>query len=287
MTQSRRSTVSAAASAPRKRFYKRVSVVAVTETPDGTAPSHQVQPPASNGDSGADIDQLYEVCLDHRRLRTPAGSVFRVPGHSLALAVAHEWDSADQTVVTSQMHVTGLCATVLDNPSRLTPPHIADKMAEHLHGDTILFPVEEPQALAEQQRVAWTPVVDWFRKYFKVDLEVSSGDCLTATIPPETCAALQRHLVSTLNMWSLTGLLFVAEALRSPLLALFALECRVLPAEVVALSRLEAEHQATVWGRVEWSHDVDQLDTEARTAAGLLVARLCSNTVRHDIVQKR
>ena len=54
----------------------------------------------------------------------------------------------------------------------------------------------------------------------------------------------QKYL-STYSTWSLTGLLFAIEAVRSTVLPLAALERKLTPREVVRLSRLEADYQVS------------------------------------------
>lgn len=44
---------------------------------------------------------------------------------------------------------------------------------------------------------------------------------------------------------------------------------------------MQAEH----WGRVEWGHDMDQYDLEARFSAALLFAHL--NSVTHKTVKSK
>lgn len=40
--------------------------------------------------------------------------------------------------------------------------------------------------------------------------------------------------------------------------------------QAVRLGRLEEEFQIKHWGRVEWAHDVSELDSRARLAAAVL-----------------
>jgi len=226
----------------------------------------------------AGTDSQYEVTLDQRKLKTPGGRLLQVPSRALALAVAHEWEACAETVPLSQMHLTGLCFTVLDNPHRRSEADLADKIAGYLDTDTVLFPVELPIELAEQQRRDWGTVLAWLRARLSVELEPAAPGTLAAHVPEETVAALRRYL-ATHNLWSLTGLLFAVEAVRSTVLPLAGLERKLTPEQVVRLSRLEADHQAQAWGRVEWAHDVDAYDTESRVAAGLLMAQLASATL--------
>ena len=43
--------------------------------------------------------------------------------------------------------------------------------------------------------------------------------------------------------------------------------------------------QASRWGRVEWAHDMDQKDLEARFAAGLLFAQL-NSAAQHRVAKR-
>ena len=47
----------------------------------------------------------YEVTLDQRKLKTPKGNIFFVESEPLALAVAAEWDSQKEHIVSSTMHL--------------------------------------------------------------------------------------------------------------------------------------------------------------------------------------
>ncbi|KAF0312327.1 ATP synthase mitochondrial F1 complex assembly factor 2 [Amphibalanus amphitrite] len=233
----------------------------------------------------AGSDGKWEVNLDHRKLKTPDGRLLQVPNKELALGVAFEWDSVTEHIQTSQMHLTGLCFTVLDNPHKRTDKDLAEKITGYLDTDTVLFPVEHPTELAEAQRREWGAVLEWVRHRFGVDLQPAESGSLVCSVPQQTLDVLQEYLL-THNTWTLTGLLFAVESVRSTVLPLAALERKLVPREVARLSRLEAEYQADVWGRVEWAHDVDSLDTEARVAAGMLVAHLCSSATAHNVKHK-
>lgn len=77
----------------RKRFYKKVSTV------------------QSNKD--------FEIILDNRKLKTPAGSVFRVSSEPLALAVANEWDAQEEKILVLSMHLVSYVKSFLIIPTNL------------------------------------------------------------------------------------------------------------------------------------------------------------------------
>lgn len=47
----------------------------------------------------------YEINLDTRKLKTPVGNIFQIPGESLAMAVAAEWNSQKDTIKRHSMHI--------------------------------------------------------------------------------------------------------------------------------------------------------------------------------------
>lgn len=47
----------------------------------------------------------FEINLDSRKLRTPQAKLFTVPSEPLALAVATEWDSQQDTIKFYTMHL--------------------------------------------------------------------------------------------------------------------------------------------------------------------------------------
>ena len=99
----------------RKRFYKEASIV-------------------HNGSSGE-----YEICLDHRKLKTPLGHEFKIDHEGLAHAVAEEWRMQKELIMTSQMHLTGLCNVCIDNPTAVGKLDLAESTLNFLETDTVLF----------------------------------------------------------------------------------------------------------------------------------------------------
>lgn len=60
------------------------------------------------------------------------------------------------------------------------------------------------------------------------------------------------------------------DVLKSLILTLACVDRQITVEQAVKLARLEEEHQIEHWGRVEWAHDVSQLDSQARLAASIL-----------------
>ncbi|XP_028912234.1 ATP synthase mitochondrial F1 complex assembly factor 2 isoform X1 [Ornithorhynchus anatinus] len=243
----------------RKKFYQNVSI--------------------TRGEGG------FEINLDHRKLRTPQAKLFTVPSEALAIAVATEWDSQQDTIKFYTMHLTTLCNTSLDNPSQRSKDQLIRAAVKFLDTDTVCYRVEEPETLVELQKNEWDPIVEWAEKRYNVQIG-SSTSILGPSIPAKTRDVFISHLASY-NMWALQGIEFVITQLKSMVLSLGLIDRHLTVEEAVLLSRLEEEYQIQKWGNVEWAHDYELHELRARTAAGTLFVHLCSESsiTKHKLLQ--
>ncbi|KAK7066264.1 ATP synthase mitochondrial F1 complex assembly factor 2 [Halocaridina rubra] len=239
----------------RKRFYRNVSV--------------------------AGTNDVFEVNLDHRKLKTPSGNVLQIPHYGLALAVAHEWEAIKDKIQPSLMHLTGLSFTVVDNPHRATKWDIVDKMLEYMETDTILYR-EGTDDFMELLQKEWDPVLDWFNKKFDGTLKPCSGIC-GADISSEIREAVRKYLLS-FDIWAVHGFLYGVEALKSVVLTIAAAERRISSEKAVSLSWIETEFQISRWGAVEWAHELDRYDLQSRFSAAMLFVHF--NTWKATVKQK-
>lgn len=224
----------------------------------------------------------FEVTLDQRKLKTPMGNVFQVPNEPLALAIAAEWDAQDKTILSNFMYLTSLCNVAIDNPNNITKYDLVQYILNYLDTDTILFRSGEADELNDLQKQEWDPIVKWFCQNFQVEVK-PSGDITGPVIDSKTKDVLKRHLLAY-NFWAVHGISFGVESVKSLILTLAAVERYISVEKCVLLSRLETEFQTGRWGRVEWAHDLDQQETQARLAAAVLFIHLNSNS---SIVQSK
>uniref|UniRef100_A0A8C1T622 ATP synthase mitochondrial F1 complex assembly factor 2 n=1 Tax=Cyprinus carpio TaxID=7962 RepID=A0A8C1T622_CYPCA len=235
----------------RKKFYENVSI--------------------AQGEGG-----LFEINLDKRKLKTPGGKLFTVPNEALAIAVATEWDAQKDTLKFYTMHLTTLCNTALDNPTQRTKEQMISAALKFLETDTICYRVEEPPGLVELQRNEWDPVMNWIEQRYNVVIG-SSSNIMGPQIPEETKETFQQHL-NSYNLWSMTGLEYVITQLKSLVLSFGLIDRHLSVEQAVVLSRLEEEYQIQRWGNVEWIHDYDMYELQARTAAGAMFVHLSSES---------
>jgi len=248
----------------RKRFYKNVSVV------------------RNIGPEG-----LWEVNLDARKLKTPGGKLFQVGSQKLALAIAAEWDAQKEKIDLTNMHLTSLAYTVLDNPCKDTPQSISEHLIGYLDSDTICYRDDDPEELDRLQSELWDPIIDWFNEKYNCRIEpIRQGLVVPSEVIPSEVASEVKRQLESYSLWSLQGIKFATENLKSLMITLALLDNKFSVNEAVALSRLEVEFQIGRWGRVEWAHDVDQLALQSRVAAGLLLHQFtCENNKIENIRQ--
>lgn len=211
----------------------------------------------------------FEILLDSKKLKTPNGAVFSVQSEPLALAVAHEYQSQKEYVILSQMHLTGLCNTAIDNPTKTTKYDLVDNILDFLETDTILFFSDNQEKLYQRQKTEWQPIIDWFCERHKVSISPSTSIFLS---PKETSKAkeiVRRHLLSY-NFEAVHGFTFGIDAIKSILLMTAIVDKRLTVEEAIKQSRLEVEFQIEHWGNVEWAHDIELHDNMARVAAAEL-----------------
>lgn len=229
-------------SVARKRFYKTVSVTR--------------------------SDNRFEINLDSRKLKTPHGNIFYTTNEPLALAVMNEWDTQQEKIETHNMHLTTLINTAIDNPSHHNKEVFCEKIIQFLDSDTICFQSSEPPELAKLQSEKWDPVIEWFEYRFSCKVPIKK-DVIVSPVSDAARLSVYRHLTSH-NDWSLLGMSFVTENLKSLLLTLALTERVINVDDAVSLSLLETEFQTEQWGRVDWAHDLDLHTLRSRVAAGLL-----------------
>ncbi|XP_023347358.1 ATP synthase mitochondrial F1 complex assembly factor 2 [Eurytemora carolleeae] len=197
-------------SVPKKRFYKNVSVV--------------------------QNNSKFEINLDHRKLKTPLGGPFQVKSEPLAHAIANEWLSQKDTIQLSQMHLTGLCNTCIDNPGRTKKEVLVESILGFLGTDTVLFYSDEPPPLLKLQKEQWSPIIVWFNNRYGVEV-APTLDITPPQLSDKDRKILEKHLLS--YSWSaIQGISFGVDAIKSLILTLAVLDRRVTVTQAVTLSRL-------------------------------------------------
>lgn len=235
-----------------KRFYKEVSVT-------------------SSNDK-------FEINLDGKRLKTPNGNVFYVNNEPLALAIANEWDNQKEFIIRSDMHLTTLTNTAIDNPMKLDKQTVVNEILNYIESDSICFRIHEVNELFELQVKKLDPIIKWFEQRFQCKIPTTNSVELSQ-ISMDTKQTIQRHL-NSFNDWSLLGVQFATQNLKSLILTLALTQKQITVDDAVSLSRIEEEFQAGKWGSIEWHHEVDSQILRTRVAAAMIFYFLNSEFVK-------
>lgn len=137
------------------------------------------------------------------------------------------------------------------------------------------FSLQDIEDLYKLQCAEWDPIIQWFNKRFETDIE-KCCDISQPKISPRTRMSISRHILSY-GEGSMHAFNYAVDTLKSVILTLACVEKRISVEKAVTLSRLEEEYQLKFWGRVEWAHDLNQQDTQARLAACILYIHFHSN----------
>ncbi len=189
--------------------------------------------------------RTWQVLLDGKPVKTPAGQVLRLPTAALAEAVAQEWQIQHNDVRPTLMPLTRLANTAVDR----VEPDRSQAVAEFINfvrHDLLCFRAPGPDALVARQSATWDPLLDWAKERCGISLKIVSG---IAPVPlsHEALNNLE-SLILNFDDFALTGIVTAANILGSAVLAWAMAEGRISSAEAFAAAELDAIYQAEIWG---------------------------------------
>lgn len=189
----------------------------------------------------------FAVLLDGREARTPAKLLLAAPNRALAEAMAEEWNAQGEHLDVESMPVTRAVNLALDRLP-VTRPAVAEAVAAYGGSDALVHRAEEGE-LAELEREAWNPLLDWAEEALGASLDLATG-IMPKDQAPEALAALSAAVeeASDLGLIALHELTTLSGSL---VLALAVTRGRLTPEEGWRLSQLGEDWQAARWGRDE------------------------------------
>lgn len=190
-------------------------------------------------------DGGFAVELDDRPVKTPAKTKLILPTLALAQAVAAEWDAQEGVVKPQTMPMTRMANSALVK----VPPAfeaVVDEIARYGASDLLCYRAEAPAALVRRQAEGWDPLLDWAAETFNAPLTVTAG--IVPVAQPEPSLARLRAAVAGHDAFRLVGLHDLVAITGSLVLGLAVARGRLLPDAAFALSRLDEDWQAELWG---------------------------------------
>ena len=193
----------------------------------------------------ASRDSGFEVRLDGRGVKTPAGAPLVLPSETLAGLVAAEWAAQGETLDYAAMPAHRLAVTVVDRTADAGAV-LARAFARYAGSDVLCYFAEAPRALVEAELAAWVPLLDWSRDALGVALHRVSG-VAPRPQPPEALERVEA-IAAELDPFTQAALAVAAPLFGSALLALAVQRGRLDARTALALSRVDETFQEQRWG---------------------------------------
>lgn len=190
-------------------------------------------------------DGGFSILLDGKPVRTPQGKALSGKNNALAEAVAAEWSAQGEQILAESMPLTQILSTCLDRAGALREG-IADKLAAWIDTDLLCYRASPDSPMAELQRAAWDPWLDWFARRFGVRLETTHG--LTALFQPARAAESVRAALEEMDDPCFTAAQIAAAASGSIVLALALVEGQGSSRTVFDAVRVEEDYRERLCG---------------------------------------
>ncbi|PWN95711.1 ATP12-domain-containing protein [Tilletiopsis washingtonensis] len=228
--------------------------------------------------ASAETASTLVVELDGRPLRTPEGTVLRIPRERVLLAslVAREWSEQEKVMKSWTLPMTSLAARALDGLA--TPEQrsaVCDDLVRYLRTDTVCFQEDHPPILVQLQHEHWDPLLAWVKERFGSTIVPITG-LLGASQADDAVAPLRRH-IDSYDAWELAAFERAVMATKSFVIALRLVEANRTSdgeqwgvEEASQAAEVEVKSQTEKWGMVDDTHDVDHEDLRARLGGCVL-----------------
>ncbi|EIW84993.1 ATP12-domain-containing protein [Coniophora puteana RWD-64-598 SS2] len=215
----------------------------------------------------------FTVTLDSRPIKTPAGNTLLLPTSKQLAAslIAFEWENQETVLKPHALPMTSIASRAIDFMSdKNTCAELRASLLDYLHTDTICFQNDDPPQLVELQTKYWDPLLDWARKTFDIDLQVSSS-ILFSSQSEETARKLG-EILAKMDPWELAVMERATYTTKSFIISLALIKGHLTAEQAALASQVEVASQIQRWGEVEDSHDVDFHDVRRQlgSAACLL-----------------
>lgn len=188
----------------------------------------------------------FELALDDRPARTPGRNPLCSSNRAVMERVADEWARQGEVIDPSAMPLTRLLNTAIDGVSRTMAETRADTAA-YADFDLLYYRAEEPEVLADRQRAAFDPVLDWATRTFGAPFRLATG-IMPVAQAPEAGVAIRAAIGAFEDPVALAALSVMTSLAGSVLLALAVAHERLTAEEAWRLAHLDEEFQAERWG---------------------------------------
>jgi chaperone required for assembly of F1-ATPase len=193
-----------------------------------------------------EADGRHALALDGRFARTPARNRLAAASRPLMLRVAEEWARQGETLDATDIPLTRLLNAAIDGVA-LKMAETRAEIAGYAGSDLLCYRAEGPETLAERQRLAFDPVLDWAARALGTRFALTAG-VMHVDQPPETLAAVRAALERFDDPAALASLSAMTTLTGSALLALATAEGFLSPEEAWRAAHVDEDFQSELWG---------------------------------------
>ena len=188
----------------------------------------------------------HALTLDGRVARTPGRNPLAAKSRALMLKVAAEWERQRETIEPADMPLTRLLNSAVDGVSR-TMAETRAEVVKYAGSDLLCYRAEEPEELAERQRLAFDPVLAWAAETLGARFNLGAG-VVHVEQPPESIAAVRSAIADFDDPVALAALSAMTTLSGSALLALAVARGFMTPEEAWRAAHVDEDFQAERWG---------------------------------------
>jgi chaperone required for assembly of F1-ATPase len=196
-----------------------------------------------------EADGLHALTLDGRGARTPGRNRLASKSRAVMEKVAEEWARQGETLDPSGMPVTRLVNSALDGVAK-TMDETRAEIVRYAGSDLLCYRAGEPETLAERQRLAFDPVLDWAAERLGARF-VLAGGIMHVAQPAEALEAVRAAVGSFDDPVALAALSGITTLTGSAVLALAVARGFLSPEEAWRLAHLDEDFQIERWGEDE------------------------------------
>ena len=222
-----------------QRFYKETSV----EPQDGT----------------------FVLTLDGRPARTPGRQPLAAPNRAVGDALAAEWQAQGAEIDPAAMPLTRLVNSAIDGVAP-NMAAVADDLLKYARSDLVCYRAGEPERLAEEQALAWDPILAWAHEAMGARLVLAEG-VMFVTQPEAALAAIRAQIVALGSPFLLAALHVMTTLTGSVLIALAHAAGQLTADEAWSAAHIDEQFQERLWGE-----DAEALKRRATRKADFMAA---------------
>jgi chaperone required for assembly of F1-ATPase len=197
-------------------------------------------------DVGEATGGQHALTLDGRGARTPGRNLLAAKSRALMLKVAAEWERQRETIEPADMPLTRLLNSAVDGVSRTMAETRADVL-KYAGSDLLCYRAEEPEALAERQRLAFDPILAWAAETLGARFNLGAG-VVHVDQPAESIEAVRSAIADFDDPVALAALSVMTSLSGSALLALAVARGRLSAEEAWRAAHVDEDFQAERWG---------------------------------------